>query len=496
MGPRRSDGLYLGFDVGTQATKGVVLDAATARVVARGGRSYDLIPGLPPGAAEQDPRTWVKAVRHVAAELLSGPAVDRTRIRGVGISGQQHGLVVLDAEDQIVRPAKLWCDTTTAEEAQELSRDLGRAIPAGFTAPKILWMKRHERERWARVHSVLLPHDYVNFRLTGRKTMEAGDASGTGFFDPVARAFDEKAVERIDSRLAEMLPPIVPAGSPAGVLSAEGAGLLGLDEGVLVAAGGGDNMMSAIGSGATSPGVVVVSLGTSGTAFAYSDHPVIDPEGLIAPFCDSTGGWLPLLCVMNMTGVTEEVRAAFEGQGKDLKALTRAAARVPPGCDGLLLLPFLQGERVPNLPEASGVLAGIRPGLLRSGYLFRAALEGTSLSLALGLERMKKLGIAVESVRLVGGGSRNALWIEILADVLEVPLVRLVEPESAALGAALQALWTARREAGEDVMADAVAAPFLRAEREATLPDAARSRIYRDARSRFRELTRRVFRTS
>lgn len=496
MGSGASEGLYLGFDVGTQATKGVVVDATTAQVIARGGRSYGLTPNLPPGAAEQDPQTWVKAVREVAAELLAAPGVGRARVRGVGVSGQQHGLVVLDAEDQIVRPAKLWCDTTTAEEAQELSQDLGRAVPAGFTAPKILWMKRHEAELWARVRSVLLPHDYINFRLTGRKTMEAGDASGTGFFDPVARAFDPRAVERIDPRLAEMLPPILSPGSPAGVLSAEGAALLGLSEGVVVAAGGGDNMMSAIGSGATSPGVVVVSLGTSGTAFAYSDRPVIDPEGLIAPFCDSTGGWLPLLCVMNMTGVAEEVRAAFEGQEENLESLTHAAARVPPGCDGLLFLPFLQGERVPNLPGASGVLAGIRPGLLRRAHLFRAALEGTSLSLGLGMQRMKRLGIAVESVRLVGGGSQNPLWREILADVLEVPVVRLAEPESAALGAAIQALWTVRREAGEDVTADAVAARFVRTEGEVMSPDPSRSRIYRDARSRFHELTDRMFGTS
>ncbi len=493
MGSSASEGLYLGFDVGTQATKGVVVDTTTAQVVARTGRSYGLIPGLPPGAAEQHPQTWVEAVREVGAQLLAAPGVERARVRGVGVSGQQHGLVVLDADDRVVRPVKLWCDTTTAEEAQELSQALGRAVPAGFTAPKILWMKRHEPGLWARVRSVLLPHDYINFRLTGRKTMEAGDASGTGFFDPLARTFDAEVVEWIDPRLGETLPPILSPGSPAGVLSAEGSVLLGLNEGIVVAAGGGDNMMSAIGSGATSPGVVVVSVGTSGTAFAYSDSPVIDPEGLIAPFCDSTGGWLPLLCVMNMTGVTEEVRAAFQEDEENVESLTRAAAAIPPGCDGLLFLPFLQGERVPDLPEATGVLAGIRPGLLRRGHLFRAALEGTSLSLRLGMERMKKLGIAVESVRLVGGGSRNPLWREILADVLGVPLVRLAEPESAALGAALQALWTVCREADEDVSADAVAAPFIRMEGETIRPDATRSAIYRAARSRFRELTERIF---
>jgi len=199
---------------------------------------------------------------------------------------------------------------------------------------------------------------------------------------------------------------------------------------------------------------------------------------------------------MNMTGVTEGVQAAFESQGDNLETLTRAAARVPPGSDGLLFLPFLQGERVPNLPAATGILAGIRPGLLRRGHLFRAALEGTSLSIGLGMERMKKLGIVVESVRLVGGGSRNPLWRQILADVLEVPVVRLAEPESAALGAAIQALWTVRRETGEDVNADAVAARFVRTEGEPISPDPTRSQVYRDAGSRFHELTERILPTS
>ncbi len=174
-------------------------------------------------------------------------------------------------------------------------------------------------------------------------------------------------------------------------------------------------------------------------------------------------------------------------------AAHRAAEILHERMDELDSVPFMQGERVPNLPKASGVLAGIRPGLLRRGHLFRAALEGTSLSLALGMEMMKKLGIAVESVRLVGGGSRNVLWRKILGDVLGVPVLRLVEPELAALGAAVQALWTARREAGDDVAADVVAAPFVRTEREATLPDPARSRTYRKARARFRELTERIF---
>jgi len=334
--------LFVGLDVGTQGTKGVLLDAEAGEVVARAAHAYDLLPGLPPGAAEQHPDTWLEACADVLGQLLAG--VDPSRLAGLAVSGQQHGLVVLDEADRVVRPAKLWCDTSTAEEARELAERLGQAVPTGFTASKIVWMARHEPQAWARVRRVLLPHDYLNFVLTGRAVMEAGDASGTGFFDVEGRTFDREEVAAVDPALADRLPPLMEAGTAVGTVSESAARRFGLPAGLLVASGGGDNMMSAFGSGATRPGVVVLSMGTSGTVFAQSERPVVDPEGLIAPFCDSTGAWLPLLCVMNLTGVTEEVRAVFPEH--DLETLTGLAAEAPPGCDGLLLLPYLQGERV------------------------------------------------------------------------------------------------------------------------------------------------------
>ena len=264
-----SGALFLGLDIGTQSTKALVLDATSRSVVARASATYGLIEGLPPGHAEQHPDTWVDAVRTVAREVLR--SVDAARIQGVGVSGQQHGCVVLDERDQVIRPAKLWCDTSTAVEAAELSRAIGRAVPTGFTASKLTWLQRHEPQHWARVRSVLLPHDYINFRLTGKKTMECGDASGSGVFDPAQRTFDARAVAAVHPGLDRMLPPLLHTGEGAGVLSAEGSALLGLRAGIPVAPGGGDNMMSAIGSGATRSGVVVVSLGTSGTVFTRSD---------------------------------------------------------------------------------------------------------------------------------------------------------------------------------------------------------------------------------
>jgi D-xylulose kinase len=489
--------LYLGLDVGTQGTKGLVIEpahdpAARGTIVARASRAYGLIEGLAPGAAEQHPDTWLDAARGVVADLERH--TDLARLAGIGVAGQQHGCVLIDADGRCVRPAKLWCDTETADEARELSQRFGSNVPTGYTASKVLWLARHEPASLERAGAVLLPHDYVNFVLTGALTAEAGDASGTGWFDVARRDWDTARAAAIDARLPQLLPELVAAGAPAGELTGAGAARLGLPErlaGIPVAPGGGDNMLSAIGAGATRPGVSVLSLGTSATVFTYSATPVIDPQGLIAPFCDSTGGWLPLLCVMNATGVLAEVCTAF---ASDLATLTHAAADVPPGCDGLVLLPYLSGERVPDLPHATGQLQGLRPGLLRPGHVFRAALEGVALNLALGVERMRALGLAFDELRLAGGGAQNALWRQILADALAAPVRLLAESESAALGAALQALWTARRLAGEAVTADAVATPWGELVGVACEPDAGRVALYRAARASFAAQVERSYR--
>jgi len=490
--------LFLGLDVGTQSTKGVLLDAATGTVVARaahghgpsGSTSGVLIEGLPPGAAEQHPETWIEAVRQVARALLGTPGVQAAEVAGVGVSGQQHGLVVLDEERAVVRPAKLWCDTSTAFEAEVLSQALGRHVPVGYTASKVRWLARAEPEAWARTAHVLLPHDFVNLRLTGELTMERGDASGTGWLDPVTREFDPAALAATDPALAERLPVLLDDGELAGGLDAYGAALLGLAEGTAVSAGGGDNMLSAIGSGAVRPGVVTVSLGTSGTAFAWSPTPILDPEGLIAPFCASMGGWLPLLCVMNATGVTEEVRA-LTGLGHD--QLTALASSTPIGAGGLTWLPFLVGERVPDLPRASGALLGMRPGSLRPGALYRAALEGTSLNLGTGLARLARMGVAIDEVRLVGGAARNPLWRKILAACFGRPVIALEEPESAALGAALQAAWSVARAAGIEVRLEELVEPAVRRVGAPEIPTAAEIEVYAGLRGEFEASVARLF---
>lgn len=475
--------LHLGLDVGTQGTKALLLDVERGEVVARASSAYGLIEGLAPGAAEQHPDTWWQAVRACLATLAR--TQDLAGVRAVGVSGQQHGFVPLDAEGRVLRAAKLWCDTETAPEARELTRLFLRHVPAGFTASKILWLKRHEPERFARLAHVLLPHDWLNYRLTGELAMEAGDASGTALLDPATRRFDARACYALDPGLEAKLPKLVPADRPMGRLSAAAARELGLPAGIPVAPGGGDNMCAAIGSGATRPGVATLSLGTSATVFAYSRTVVLDPAGLIAPFCDSTGGYLPLLCVMNATGVLHEVARLFPGE--TLEGLTRAAEAVPRGAGGLLLLPYLAGERVPDLPEASGTLLGLRPGLLTPGHLFRAALEGVALNLALGLERLRALGLPCTRVRVVGGGARNALWARILCDALGAELERLAEDESAALGAALQAAWVERGGALEPLVEACV-----RTVGTPLAPEPEGVRAYAEAGARFRDALRRL----
>jgi len=483
--------LFIGLDVGTQSTKGLLLDTSKSgpdAILGRASVPYDLIPGLPPGAAEQHPHTWRDAVRAVIRELLA--LAPRERIGGIGVSGQQHGLVVLDEKDEVIRPAKLWCDTTTATEAEEISHKGRFVVPTGYTLPKLLWLKRNEPDNFARVRSVLLPHDYINFLLTGEKFMEAGDASGSGAFDPVRRTYDEEILAWLDPKARSMFPRLIAADQPGGRVSKAAAEFFGLPEGIVVAPGGGDNMMSAIGSGATEKGVTVISLGTSGTVFAYSETPVVDPSGLIAGFCDSTGAWMPLLCTMNVTGVTEEVRTAF---GLSHEEITRRAEAIPAGSGGILFLPYLQGERVPNLPQATGAVLGLRLGSFDAGRLYRAAIEGTTLGLVSGVERMKKLGLVVEAVRVVGGGSKNPLWRQILADALGVKVTGLVEPESAALGGAIQAAWVTGRASGNPETINAVASRYVVVTDGVTTPNADNTAAYQAVLKDFQKQTELLF---
>ncbi len=441
--------LFIGIDSGTQSVKAVVLDLASRKVIAEARAPHKLIEGLPVGHLEQHPRDWTAALDFVLSEVATQLGAERAKqVRGIGVSGQQHGFVALDVNGDVIRPAKLWCDTSTTAECAIITKKLGgpkaairltgNLIMPGFTAPKILWLKRHEPENYKFLRHVLLPHDYLNFFLTGNYTMEFGDASGTALMDVRKRTWSPAVIKAIDPKLVGYLPKISGSHEAAGTLKPELAAKYGFSPDVVISAGGGDNMMGAIGTGNVAPGVVTASFGTSGTIYAYAAKPVIDPAGEIAAFCSSTGGWLPLLCTMNVTTVTEQVRALL---GYDHAAMAAAVAAAPAGSGGLVLLPYLAGERTPNVPDGSGVLLGLNASTFNAGHLARAAMEGVTLGMNYGLRRLEVLGVKAKEIRVTGGGAKSPVWRQLMADVFGVPVVAMVEDEGAALGGALQAAW-------------------------------------------------------
>lgn len=480
--------LLIGVDSGTQSTKVLVVDARTGKVLASAAESYGLIPNLPPGAKEQHPATWRQATAKAIKAALKSAGATAGEVRAIGVSGQQHGFVPLDKDGAVIRPAKLWCDTATARECEEIMEKLGGfkgtirkqglAVLPGFTASKILWLKKHEPKNYARLATVLLPHDYLSFWLTGRRVMEYGDASGTALLDVRRRRWCTDTIEAIDPALAEKLPPLISSDQAAGTLQPATARELGLGTDVVVSAGGGDNMMGAIGTGNTRAGVITASFGTSGTIYACCEKPVIDPQGEIAAFCDSTNRWLPLLCTMNVTVATEMMRKDF---GLSPQEFDARAAKAPPGAAGLLLLPYLEGERTPNVPDGTGVLLGVNPATFRTEHFARAALEGVTLGMNYGLRRLSELGVKPRQIRATGGGAKSKVWRQIMADVFNAEVVTLQVSEGAAYGAALQALWCWRLQRGEKVAISDITDNFVKLNRSETArPKPANVALYRE----------------
>jgi len=450
--------LCLGIDSGTQSTKALVLDIDKGKVLALAQSAYGTIEGLPAGHVEQDPATWINAAETTVGECLEKIGDRRKEIKAIGVSAQQHGLVALDQANEPLRPAKLWSDVSAVEQCEEFNQEfggtegliekIGNPMLPGYTAPKLLWLKENEPGNFQRLTSVLLPHDYLNLWLTGERQMEFGDASGTGLLDVRSRKWCKPILEFIDPKVEAMLPPLRSSKRSAGLLRSTLREKWGLSEDALVSAGSGDNMMSAIGTGNIRTGVMTVSLGTSGTICAFSEEPVIDPKGEIAAFCDATDHWLPLTCAMNVTLATEQLRKLFDWE---IAAMDERVEKVPAGAGGILFLPYLQGERTPNLPKASGVFHGLTTENMTRDFMARAVLEGVVLGLAYGLRRFKEVGIVPTELRLTGGGSKSRVWRQMVADVLGFPAVALRVTEGAALGAAIHAAWTYCQVKGKPV---------------------------------------------
>ena len=450
----------IGIDLGTQQLKVVFYDFGERRVAATENAPLDLRQA-DAGVAEQQSDWWLAALREAMAKV--DPDVRRTAI-AIGVSGQQHGLVPLDEAGDVLAPVKLWCDTSTEAECQEIMdafggpdaclERLGNLILPGYTASKLRSLKKVHPHRYSQLDCILLPHDYLNFYLTGERCMEMGDASGTGFLDVRNRTWSADLLQAIDADrdLAECLPLLRSANETIGSLRPAVASELELPADIPVSIGGGDNMMAAIGTGNVRPGQMTMSLGTSGTVYAYSDQPVIDPKGNIAAFCSSTGGWMPLLCTMNCTVTTELIRGLF---GTDIVSFEAKLSAAPRGSDGVLTLPFFNGERTPNLPNAKGCIVGLDSHNVNEDNLLRSAVEGATYALRFGIDELAPLGIEAKEIVLTGGGAGSAKWRQLVADICGTPVTVLNQEQGAAFGAALQALEiVAGGAALEDLVSD------------------------------------------
>jgi xylulokinase len=483
--------LVIGLDVGTQSVKLLAYDPAQGQVLATLGEPLQLT-AREDGSREQHAEWWLAAIRKCFAGLT--PAL-RARVTAIGVSGQQHGFVPLNAAGQVLAPAKLWCDTSTQRECDEIMSAAGgparcialagNPILAGYTASKLPWTRKHRPDAYAQLATILLPHDYVNFWLTGERWMEHGDASGTGWLDVRTRSWSKPmlAATDPDRDLAQCLPPLVAANASFPIARSV-AEELGLPHNVRVSAGGGDNMMAAIGTGNVAPGMLSMSLGTSGTLFACADHPLVDNNAGWAAFCSSTGGWLPLICTMNCTVATENVARAFGFDSRDGDAVL-AGTQV--GADGLGMLPFFNGERTPNLPHARASFFGMDGQNFTRANAYRAAMEGATYTLRNGFDALLNAGLAFNAIRLTGGGSRSAVWRQMIANVFELPVDVPAASEGAAFGAALQALWACQTQ-GTQAELVAIAREHVALSQElGTLPDAAASMAYREAYGRFQQ---------
>lgn len=441
--------MYLGIDIGTQSVKALLYDLENRRVVAVRSAPLDIISGAD-GTREQLAGWWLDAMRQCLAGFQKQ---QREAVRAVAVSGQQHGFVPLDKNGDVLAPVKLWCDTATLSECEEIAeafggpaacaREVGNPILPGYTASKIRWLRNHRPDVYARLATILLPHDYINFYLTGELAMEAGDASGTGLLDIRNRCWHKGLLQALDAErdLADALPALAPATAPIGALLPGRAAELGLPAGIPVAPGGGDNMMAAIGTGNVVPGRMTVSLGTSGTLFAHADQPVLDPGGSLAAFCSSTGHWLPLLCTMNCTSSTELGRGLF---GLDIAGLEEQVSAVPVGANNVMTLPFFNGERTPNLPRGKGCILGLDESNYTVGNLLRSAMESAVYGLRAGLDAFRTQGCEIKHLRLTGGGAGSASWRQMVANVFALPVTVQTVDEGAALGAALQAAWVSQ----------------------------------------------------
>jgi xylulokinase len=450
---------FLGVDVSTTATKALLMGAdGEVLGVASSEYTYETPQPL---WTEQHPDLWWQATVSSVRQVMSQAGVVPADVKGVGLTGQMHGLVLLDGDGQVLRPAILWNDQRTGAECDEIRERVGKEhlvqitgndALTGFTAPKVLWVRNHEPEVFAQVRHILLPKDYVRFKLTGEYAADKAGGAGTLLFDVRKRDWSQEVVGALEIDPA-WLPPTFEGTAVTGYISPGAAEMTGLKAGTPVVGGGGDQSAQAVGVGAVEPGIVALTLGTSGVVFASSAEPFIEPQGRLHAFCHALPGRWHLMGVMlSAAGSLRWYRDTL-APGADFEALLAPAGDVPPGSEGLLFLPYLTGERTPHPdPLARGAFVGLTVRHTQA-HMTRAVLEGVAFGLRDSFELMKSVGLAkIHQVRVSGGGARSPLWRQILADVLDAELVTVNTTEGAAYGAALLAA------TGAGVFADVAAA--------------------------------------
>lgn len=447
--------LLLGIDLGTSATKTVLFDEE-CRVVASASREYPLYQPRN-GWAEQDPEDWWLAAKDTIRQVMESAGVAAGDIAGIGISGQMHGLVMLDREGRVLRRAILWCDQRTGAQCEQITQLVGAdrliavtANPAltGFTASKILWVREHEPEIYARCAHILLPKDYLRYRLTGEFATEVSDASGMQLLDVPHRCWSEEILQKLDINPV-LLAKVYESPEITGEVTKEAAADTSLRPGTPVVGGAGDNAAAAVGTGVVTEGNAFTTLGTSGVVYAHTDHPAIDPQGRVHTFCCAVPGSWHVMGVTQAAGLSlkwlrdtmflDAVRTA-EGMRVDPYVLMdRQAARVPIGSNRLLYLPYLMGERTPHLdPDCRGAFIGLSAMHTRYDML-RAVMEGVGFSQRDSLEVLREMGVNPQTMLACGGGGRSPLWRQMLADVYGCPVATTVSQEGPALGVAILA---------------------------------------------------------
>lgn len=438
---------WLGLDIGTGGSRAVLVDHQGKQAAAFTAPHEDIRMDQPL-YAEQRPENWWDAAQAAIRGVLAEARITGAQIRGVGLSGQMHGCVILDSSNQVIRPALIWCDQRSQPQVDFIHNKLGREnvvaaianpVLTGFTLPKLLWVRDHEPANFERVRKLLLPKDYIRFQLTGDFATEVSDASGTALLDVLHRRWSQAMLDGLGLD-AGILPRVYESSEISGKISARAAALTGLAEGTPVAGGGGDQAASAVGNGIVERGIVSCTLGTSGVVFAHMDEVAYDPQGRVHTFCHAVRDRWHVMGVTQGAGLSLQWFRNQLAAGESYDKLTAEGASAPPGCSGLFWLPYLMGERTPHLdPQARGGWMGLTARHTRAD-LIRAVIEGVSFSQKDCLDIIEELGCTVTSVRASGGGARSAFWRQNLADVFGKRVASLETQEGSAYGAALLAM--------------------------------------------------------